>query len=418
MSSALSLEDQVEQLKHFLATAPNNWDPSKFTKKFMLPNNEYISCAYWKGVFHVTGTDIIRALVFRFQAYGRPVKNLKKFEEGVFSDLRNLKPGVDATLENPRSEFLEMLYKHNCIRTQKKQKVFFWYSVPHDKLFMDALERDLKREALGLTPTTMVGGVSSVLGSPSATLGKSSTKKRSATQPKQILAAKLAAAQERNPRSAPADVTTFDRDLLSLSMKPASLRVNPALACEPSPVLSAASFHSDFGPLGDFGTPTYEHPSYSYASSPLQPLTLDPSLLQSLDNVSFTSLLPPSEDQMVSTPSSPHPHSHPLSHSLTDHMSSASPSNDVSFSHLLQESYYLPQEPSSPSFHDTAASNEFEHFYQFPDEASGPKRTSNSSSKFTPYQSSDARFPCTFHGCSKRFKRFDLLQKHTRVHLS
>lgn len=36
------------------------------------------------------------------QAFGRPVHNMKKFEEGVFSDLRNLKPGVDASLEEPK----------------------------------------------------------------------------------------------------------------------------------------------------------------------------------------------------------------------------------------------------------------------------------------------------------------------------
>ena len=44
----------------------------------------------------------MRALVFRFEAFGRPVRNMKKFEEGVFSDLRNLKPGVDACLEEPK----------------------------------------------------------------------------------------------------------------------------------------------------------------------------------------------------------------------------------------------------------------------------------------------------------------------------
>lgn len=33
---------------------------------------------------------------------GRPVRNMKKFEEGVFSDLRNLKPGTDACLEEPK----------------------------------------------------------------------------------------------------------------------------------------------------------------------------------------------------------------------------------------------------------------------------------------------------------------------------
>lgn len=30
------------------------------------------------------------------------MKNMKKFEEGVFSDLRNLKPGIDACLEEPK----------------------------------------------------------------------------------------------------------------------------------------------------------------------------------------------------------------------------------------------------------------------------------------------------------------------------
>ena len=107
------------------------------------------------NLFHISGTDIVRCLSFRFQAFGRPVKNSKKFEEGIFSDLRNLKSGTDASLEEPKSPFLDFMYKNNCIRTQKKQKVFYWYSVPHDRLFLDALERDLKREKLGQEATTM-----------------------------------------------------------------------------------------------------------------------------------------------------------------------------------------------------------------------------------------------------------------------
>ncbi|TPX65782.1 hypothetical protein SpCBS45565_g04942 [Spizellomyces sp. 'palustris'] len=150
-----SAAELLDRLKLFLATAPTNWDPEQTIKRFALPNGEHISCVLWNNLFHITGTDIVRSLMFRFQGFGRPVKNVKKFEEGVFSDLRNLKPGIDATLEEPRSEFLEMLYKNNCIRTQKKQKVFYWFSVPHDRLFMDALERDLKREALGIEPTTV-----------------------------------------------------------------------------------------------------------------------------------------------------------------------------------------------------------------------------------------------------------------------
>jgi hypothetical protein len=150
------LAQQVEQLKYFIATAPSSWeDPSQMIQRYTLPTGETISCLLWKSVFYITGTDIVKCLVFRFMAIGRPVKNIKKFEEGVFSDLRNLKPGIDASLEEPRSEFLEFLYKHNCIRTQKKQKVFYWFSVPHDRLFMDALERDLKRESTGQEPATV-----------------------------------------------------------------------------------------------------------------------------------------------------------------------------------------------------------------------------------------------------------------------
>ncbi|KAJ2548272.1 hypothetical protein EV175_004893, partial [Coemansia sp. RSA 1933] len=126
-------------------------------RHFDFENGDILSCVRWDSQYHITSTDIIRALVHRFQDIGRPVVNMKKFEEGVFSDLRSLKPGSDARLEPPRSEFLELLYKHHCVRTQKKQKVFYWNSVPHDLLFREALERDLKREAMGIEPTTKIG---------------------------------------------------------------------------------------------------------------------------------------------------------------------------------------------------------------------------------------------------------------------
>ncbi|KAL6308834.1 STE like transcription factor-domain-containing protein [Sparassis latifolia] len=173
------LLNHLDRLKFFLATAPSRWssdDDGMMTSatsglpvghpnsahpalnRFLLPNAEYVSCVLWGGLYHITGTDIVRALVFRFEAFGRPVRNMKKFEEGVFSDLRNLKPGVDACLEEPKSPFLDLLFKYQCIRTQKKQKVFYWFSVPHDRLFLDALERDLKREKMGLESTTVVTG--------------------------------------------------------------------------------------------------------------------------------------------------------------------------------------------------------------------------------------------------------------------
>ena len=101
----------LDRLKFFLATAPSRWStpdvpPSSeqhpALNRFLLPSGEYVSCVLWSGLYHITGTDIVRALVFRFEAFGRPVRNIKKFEEGVFSDLRNLKPGHDACLEEPK----------------------------------------------------------------------------------------------------------------------------------------------------------------------------------------------------------------------------------------------------------------------------------------------------------------------------
>ncbi|KAJ2964801.1 hypothetical protein NQZ79_g368 [Umbelopsis isabellina] len=149
----------IEDLKRFLFEAPSTWDQidgSMMLKRFMLRGtNDAISCVLWKGLLYITGTDIVRSLMFRFHAFGRLVTNVKKFEEGIFSDLRNLKPGTDSCLECPKSDFLDLLYKYKCIRTQKKQKVFCWFSVPHDRLFLDALERDLKRENMGMEASTV-----------------------------------------------------------------------------------------------------------------------------------------------------------------------------------------------------------------------------------------------------------------------
>jgi transcription factor STE12 len=71
-------------------------------KRFLLPSGDYVSCIWWDGIFHITGTDVVRSLVFRFEVSGRPVRNIKKFEEGVFSDLRNLKPGVASVMEEAK----------------------------------------------------------------------------------------------------------------------------------------------------------------------------------------------------------------------------------------------------------------------------------------------------------------------------
>ncbi|OBA21409.1 STE-domain-containing protein [Metschnikowia bicuspidata var. bicuspidata NRRL YB-4993] len=146
----------VEDLKFFLATAPANWQENQVIRRYYLNNDEgFVSCVFWNNLYFITGTDIVRCILYKFQHFGRTVTDRKKFEEGIFSDLRNLKAGTDSVLENPKLEFLEFLYKNSCLRTQKKQKVFFWFNVPHDKLMADALERDIKKEKANQTPTSV-----------------------------------------------------------------------------------------------------------------------------------------------------------------------------------------------------------------------------------------------------------------------
>lgn len=60
-----------------------------------------------------------------------------------------------SSVPHNQSPFLDLLFRNSCIRTQKKQKVFYWYSVPHDKLFLDALERDSRREKTGQDPSSV-----------------------------------------------------------------------------------------------------------------------------------------------------------------------------------------------------------------------------------------------------------------------
>jgi hypothetical protein len=39
---------------------------------------------------------------------------MRKFEEGVFSDLRNLKSGADACLEEPKVGFVSLMFSGFC----------------------------------------------------------------------------------------------------------------------------------------------------------------------------------------------------------------------------------------------------------------------------------------------------------------
>ena len=57
-----SIPDPIHQhLSHLRAP------PHPALNRFLLPNQEFVTCVLWNGLYHISGTDIVRALVFRFE---------------------------------------------------------------------------------------------------------------------------------------------------------------------------------------------------------------------------------------------------------------------------------------------------------------------------------------------------------------
>ena len=145
-------------LDRFMNTAPRLTEGHKSVVHFKLNEDTAINCVNWKDRCFITGTDIVRLLVHKFQHFaGKPPRHMKKFEEGIFSDLRRLTPPNDCVLEGTRSDFLVFLFDIDCVRSKKKQKVFFWdrfKAVAHN-IFCDAVDRELARvqmaKAVGMT---------------------------------------------------------------------------------------------------------------------------------------------------------------------------------------------------------------------------------------------------------------------------
>src|SRR3984885_7862874 len=168
LQSALSADandSRILMLKQSLADAcTKNYNVWKSTHQCKLPcSDAFVTCVHWQGGLFISGADIAKIVAYRLQCQGIKVPSLKKLQEGVVSDLRVLRAGQHFVLENAQSELLRLLRRNGCIKTLKKQKVFFWDSVPHDALFENALEREVMRV-----------GVSNMSGSSECTEGSSS----------------------------------------------------------------------------------------------------------------------------------------------------------------------------------------------------------------------------------------------------
>lgn len=147
----MTYQNEWNQLKIFLATAPTLFDTSKFLdiKTHTLPNGDKISCILYDSIFYISSNDILKILYFRLEVIGRSLEydHLKKFKEWVFSDLRKLKQDQDWILEESNSKLLEFLLSKNVIKKAAKQKVYYWWSVPHEDLLSSIVYRLVKLDA-------------------------------------------------------------------------------------------------------------------------------------------------------------------------------------------------------------------------------------------------------------------------------
>lgn len=144
-----------QRLSSFIELAPgqmqktNQTIPLSFNiGELFKREHDCISCVKWRdGLYYVSGTDIVKVVRTIYTILtDSPEPPSKKFEEGVFSDLRNFKTGDRARLEDSKSDLLSFMHRNKCIRTQKKQRVFYWlFWTDYIKLFELANTRDTKR---------------------------------------------------------------------------------------------------------------------------------------------------------------------------------------------------------------------------------------------------------------------------------
>jgi len=121
------------------------------TSHLLPTTGEAVHCVFWEGVHYITSLDMIKLLKVLSidEGQGQLHEAMlrvgeKKFEETVYSVLRQLKLGSGFRMEQARSSMLEWLVRHDCIRTQKKQKVFFWNEVDFQSLAYEIRDRCMR----------------------------------------------------------------------------------------------------------------------------------------------------------------------------------------------------------------------------------------------------------------------------------
>lgn len=104
-----------------------------------------VACIRWNGECYVTVCDVIRILTFRLHVLGYRIANTTKLSEGVYSDLRTCRPGSDYVQLDAGEAVLLAAASVGATQSTKAQRIFRWGSFDHDRLLINALQRDVDR---------------------------------------------------------------------------------------------------------------------------------------------------------------------------------------------------------------------------------------------------------------------------------
>lgn len=122
--------------------------PEGALARYRLPATlEHIHCVLWEGQYLMTSCDIIKVLRVLVRAGGHGQAD-RKFKESVFSALRRYRPGLECQVELAHSRLLLWLQQHGCIRTIKRQRMYYWHKVDVFGLADEIRQRAVRRPAL------------------------------------------------------------------------------------------------------------------------------------------------------------------------------------------------------------------------------------------------------------------------------
>lgn len=105
----------------------------------------------WEDSHYISTCDIVKLqkALYQLRIVDYNLRDIRLFEETIIGDLRTFRKNGIFILEKASSPLLCHMLTLNCIKTQKRQRVFLWNKFDHECMFEDAMKKERKRKSIG-----------------------------------------------------------------------------------------------------------------------------------------------------------------------------------------------------------------------------------------------------------------------------